>query len=48
MTFTIFAKISMINIINMYINATFNALKLLLMPIIMVNIIKNSYTCVYE
>lgn len=42
MTFTVFSKINMTNVINMYINSTLNALQLLLIPFIMVNIFKKS------
>lgn len=41
-TFTVLSKINMTNVINMYINSTLNALQLLLIPFIMVNIFKNS------
>lgn len=48
MTFTVFSKVNMTNIITMYINPTLNALQLLLIPFIMVNIFKNSnYTPVF-
>lgn len=44
-----FPKINTTSIINMYINPTLNALQLLLIPFIMVNIFKNpNYTPVFK